>query len=253
MPRLVGLGRLVDGFFLGPDYELTHQVLGGTVGILRTSVQRSQVHLLTAPADTLLGDPHVRNLAMALANVDRARQETERALTSALYYVRCAFSCRGAWTDISKPLLGPRNGLFIDSSELLLQLELRAKEAFSAWTLVQQWDAEAEEVRSIRIAVHQAAEVGISNRDLRTLVEQTAARMGMDTVPSLNRVRRELAHWSTAELVERFGVVFFPVQDMSALLTGLRSAARELQADVPARVREIVSNMPPLLSVMTSE
>ncbi len=240
LPLLPENGTLVDGFFISPDYELTHQMLAGAVGILRTAVHASQVCLLPANPTGVFNREDVRDLALDLAAVDRSRREYDQYLATALYYLRCGFSCVGAYSDEARPLLGRRDQDKPDARIVRQQLEARMVDAYSAWTVVQQWDADAEVVRTIRVAVHQAAEVGIANRDLRNVVESTAAKFGA-APPSLNRVRRELAIWSTDQMVTTFGVIYHPVEDLEALLETLRNRAMELQSAVPDKVREIVT------------
>jgi hypothetical protein len=119
-------------------------------------------------------------------------------------------------------------------------LQRRGVKASSAWQLLQQWDRDAETVRTVRVTVHQAASIGIANRDLRTLVEREAERLGCPA-PSMNRIRRELALWTDAELTRRFGVVQYPVPDLSRFLLEVRRAIGELQPQVPQQIRSIVN------------
>ena len=240
MPLLPEDGKLIDGFFISPDYELTHQMLAGAVGILRTAVHASQVWLLPAGPTGVFDREDVRDLAMDLAAIDRSRREYDQYLATALYYIRCGFSCVGAYSDEARPLLGRRDQEKPDLRTVRQHLEARVVDSYSAWTVVQQWDADAEAIRSIRIAVHQAAEVGIANRDLRKVVEVAAAKLG-GPPPSINRVRRELAIWSTEQMVTTFGVIYHPVNELDELLNTLRTRAAELQAAVPEQVREIVT------------
>ncbi|MDQ2684201.1 MAG: hypothetical protein M3Y37_11830, partial [Chloroflexota bacterium] len=239
-PLLESVSGLCDGFFLSPDFELTHQVLAGASGILRAAVNRTQVLMLTAPASVLYGAADVQSLAAELAALDRSRGEAESQLAAALYYVRCAFACAAAHRDITRPLLGDRRTEPADLDEVRQALPDRTDGNASAWTVIQEWDRDAEEVRAIRISVHQAAEVGIPNRDLRDMIERYAQSAGIEP-PSVNRVRRDLALWSTDQMVETFGTINYPVEDLDRLLRRLRNRARDLQAQVPARVREIVT------------
>jgi uncharacterized protein YjiS (DUF1127 family) len=142
-------------------------------------------------------------------------------------------------------LLGRSDVKEIDDPGLLPELLRRGERSASAWELVQRWDRDAEEVRAIRIQVHQAADIGIANRDIRTMVERESQRLGKPA-PSVNRVRRELALWTDAELVGRFGTVFHPVPNLSRFIADLRGAIEELRPRVPAQVRAIVEGLPPL-------
>jgi hypothetical protein len=233
-----------DGFFLTPDYELTQLVMNGTTGILRTAVSFDQVLLLDVEPALLFPEAHLRSLIDALALVDEAGVNWESDLVGALYYGRCAFACIGCRIDETKPLLGRTEVREIDDPGLLPELQKRGRVARSAWQLVQRWDQDAEEVRALRIKVHQAADIGIANRDLRSLVEREADRLGRPA-PSMNRVRRELALWTNAELASQFGTVFYPVPDIARFLNDLRRAVAELQPRVPEQVAEVVARSAP--------
>jgi hypothetical protein len=233
-----------DGFFITPDYELTHLVLNGTTGILRASVRDEQVCLLDAPPDELFARPDLHALIDALAAIDSNQVDWGTDLVAALYYVRCAFACMGCRIDETKALLGRSTVRELDDPGFLSELVERGRQTSSAWQLVQRWDRDAEDVRAIRIRVHQAAEIGIPNRDLRTLVERESERLGQPT-PSMNRIRRELTIWANQELEQRFGTVFHPIPDLGRFLIDLRRAVNELQPEVPAKVREIVAGIAP--------
>jgi hypothetical protein len=233
-----------DGFFITPDYELTHLVLNGTTGILRASVRDEQVCLLDARPDQFFTGPDLHALIDGLAAVDGSQVDWERDLVAALYYARCAFACMGCRIDETKPLLGRSTVRELDDPGLLTELVERGRQSTSAWQLIQRWDRDAEDVRAIRIRVHQAADIGIPNRDLRAIVEVASERLGQ-TPPSMNRVRRELAIWTNRELEQRFGTVFHPIPDLGHFLVELRRAVSELQPGVPARVREIVAGIAP--------
>ena len=232
-----GVGR--DGFFITPDYELTHLVLNGTMGILRTAVTSDQVYFLATDPGQLFSSTDLRALMDALANVDDAAIIWDSDLVAALYYGRCAFACLGCRIDETKPLLGRTDVRELDDPAFLSELQRRGQSASSAWNLVQRWDRDADEVRAMRVKVHQVADIGVANRDLRAMVEREADRL-QRPAPSVSRVRRKLAIWTNAELVRRFGVVHHPVPDMTGFISNLRRAVAELQPQVPAQVRAIV-------------
>jgi len=233
-----------DGFFLTPDYELTHLVMNGTTGILRTAVSADQVLLLEVEPEQLFVQAELRVLIDALAAVDETRVNWSSDLVAALYYGRCAFACLGCRIDETKPLLGRSDVRELDDPGFLPELKRRGQMARSAWQLVQRWDQDAEDVRALRIKVHQAADIGIANRDLRAIVERQAERQGRPA-PSMNRVRRELAVWTNGELAKRFGTVFYPVPDLHHFLNDLRRAVAELQPQVPGQIAEIVAGTGP--------
>lgn len=233
-------GEQRDGFFVTPDYALTHLVMSGKMGILRSTVKSEQVYLLATAPDRIFQSPELRALMDALVAVDDAEIAWESDLVTALYYGRTAFACLGCRIDETKPLLGRSDVKELDDPGLLADVRHRGKRASSAWQLLQQWDRDAEEVRATRVAVRQAANIGLANRDLRSLVEAEAARLKRQP-PSMNRVRRELAVWTDTELVRRFGVVYFPVTDLPGFLDAIRRAITELHRDVPQQIRAIVT------------
>ena len=233
-----------DGFFLTPDYELTHLVMNGTTGILRTAVSFDQVLLLDVEPAQLFPQSHLRQVIDALAAVDETSVTWSSDLVGAVYYGRCAFACIGCRIDETKPLLGRSDVRESDDPGLLPELQKRGRLSRSAWHLVQRWDRDAEDVRALRIRVHQAADIGIPNRELRNLVEREADRSGKPA-PSMNRIRRELALWTNAELARRFGTVFYPVPDINRFLNDLRRAVSELEPRVPEQVAAIVARSMP--------
>jgi hypothetical protein len=233
-------GAEQDGFFITPDFELTHLVLNGTMGILRTAVTNDQVHLLTTDPGRLFASPQLRALIDALAAIDGASIEWSSDLVAALYYGRCAFACLGCRIDETKPLLGQADVRELDDPAFLAELRRRGQNADSAWQLILHWDRDADEIRATRVRVHQIADIGVANRDLRTLVEREAERLNQPA-PSVSRVRRELAIWTNTQLVHRFGIVYSPVPDLADFLVELRGAVAELQPQVPNQVRAIVA------------
>ena len=233
---------LREGFFITPDYELTHLVMNGSVGILRTAVGREQVCLLETDPILIFGSPEMQALMDALAAIDGERPGWRSDLVAALYYARCAFASIGCRIDEIKPLLGSSDVREVDDPALLVELLRRGQVAASAWQLVRSWDRDAEEVRAIRIQVRQAADIGVPNRDLRQLVEREAERLGCPA-PSVNRVRRDLSVWATGELVRQFGVVCHPVTNLPAFLADLKRATGKLHSQVPGQIRAIVGSI----------
>ena len=238
-PRVGDSERIFDGFFISPDFELTHQVLSGRVGILRAVVSPDTVVPIPADPSEIFADEGLAEALTVLEGIDVRPTGWRDDLVAALYYGRCAFACLACHFDATKPLLGPAAG-GPSITALAEEIVDRRVAARSTWSLVSRWDEDAELVRAIRVQVHQAAEVGIPNRVLRELVEREADRAGV-IAPSLSRVRRELAIWASGELFARFGVVNHPVEDLRKLLDGLRRHAQTLEGLVPDRVREIVA------------
>jgi hypothetical protein len=235
-------GRERDGIFITPDYELTRLVMTGTMGIQRTAVAAEQVYLLDVDPARLIWRSDLHESIGVLAPLDDLISDWRSDTVAALYYARCAFACIGSRIDETRPLLGRSAGYVGEDPGLLPELLRRAQTARSAWHLVQRWDRDAEEVREIRVRIHQAAELAIANRDLRTLVERDALKAGI-APPSMNRVRRDLAKWVGAELEQQYGMIYFPVADVDGLVARLRRSVAELHPAIPAQVRQIVSSI----------
>jgi hypothetical protein len=240
LARVAPANRIVDGFFVSPDFDLTRQVLGGRIGILRAVVSPDTVVMIPADPALIFAEEQLANVLTLLEGIDQPPSVWREDLVTALYYGRCAFACLACYIDQTKPLLGPGSAGRSQMVEVADEIGHRRVGEFSAWTLVTRWDEDAEVVRAIRIQVHQAAQPGIANRVLRELVEREAARAGV-TAPSVNRVRRELALWANSEMVARFGVIHHPVADLTRLLAELRRHAQLLERQIPDRVREIVA------------
>jgi hypothetical protein len=100
------------------------------------------------------------------------------------------------------------------------------------------WDADVEAVRSQRAAVEQVAGMPVPSRDLRDWIAQ-AVRPGEEP-PSINQVRRRLGAWYRAQLRERCGPMWPPVENFGAQLQQLGRAAASLNPQLPRETRRIV-------------
>jgi hypothetical protein len=236
-------GRERDGFFIAPDYEVTRLVLDGAVGILRTAIPSHQAYLIDISPERLFARPDLPPMLDTLAGMDGSPDAWRSDLVAALYYGRCAFACAGCRVDESKPLLGTTDASQT-APDLGRELDRRAIRARSAWRLVQWWDRDAEAVRAARVSVHQAADLGVPNRELRALVEQEAKRQGKEA-PSMSRIRRELAYWTNQELANRFGIIYYPVPDLGNLIRDIRRAVGQLRPSLPERIHSIVAGTEP--------
>ena len=232
---------IFDGFFVSPDFDLTRQVLNGRIGILRAVVSPDTVIMIPADPTRIFADDDLADALTVLEGIDVRPSVWRDDLVSALYYGRCAFACLACHIDETRPLLGPSQAEAQSMEIVIDEIMNRRVSERSAWSLVTSWDEDAEAVRGIRIRVHQAAELGIPNRALRELVEREAGRLGVEA-PSMNRVRRDLALWANGELIERFGVIHHPVDNLNRLLGELRRHAQSLERQIPDRVRQILAS-----------
>jgi len=231
---------IVDGFFVSPDFDLTRQVLAGRIGIVRAVVPPDAVVMIPADPTRIFAEDLLADALTVLEGIDHRAGTWHSDLVAALYYGRCAFACLACHIDDSRPLLGPAQAEGSRLGHVVEEILRRREIASSAWALVTSWDDDAETVRATRIQVHQAAEPGIPNRDLREMVDREAARAGK-AAPSLSRMRRDLTRWASGELVDRFGIIYYPVDDLNQLLNELRRHAQSLERQIPDRIKDIVA------------
>jgi hypothetical protein len=229
-----------DGFFLSPNYELTDLVLGGKAGILRVAVAPSDVVLIEPDTRAMFDRPVIADAMAALADLDNANPDWHDDLVTSLYYARCAFACLGCRVDEVKPLLGyvDQSGIDPDLAAAIVNRSARAR---SAGDLVLAWDRDAELIRTIRVRVHAAMDIGLMNRDLRTMIGTASAAIGLDPAPSINRIRRALGAWITTELVAELGVVHYPVRELEALLDRIRATVDLLRPEIKSQVIAIIA------------
>jgi hypothetical protein len=118
-----------------------------------------------------------------------------------------------------------------------------AQTVVSGWEIIEQWDAQAETVRSQREAVNQAASAPIVNRELRAQLEAAAVKAGVTEPPSLSKVRRRIGSWFLDQLIEDFGPIMPPIDNFPVLLQQLGTRANELRPELERMTRQIIGEM----------
>jgi len=236
LPELRDGFDVIDGFFICPDFSLTHYMMqtkasprGGV------SVSRDQICLLPVTADTFMDSLAGTELALQLAQIDDFPISPHDSLLAFLYYFRLARACVGCWVDQHAPLLAYRDVTEIDMASVLDFGTWLASRSDTAWDVVQKWDEAAEQVRRQRLAVDRAASLPVSSGELRMHIEAQAKRRGI-VPPSMGRIRRSVGAWFRLKLRERFGAIDPPVPDLPELLLDMSRTAQELR---PAMFHEI--------------
>jgi hypothetical protein len=236
LPELEADAEVVDGFFICPDFSLTHYMLqskGSPRG--GVSVTREQIELLPVSADSFMTSLAGTELALQLARIDAFALSPHESLLLFLYYFRLARACVGCWVDQHAPLLAYKDVTGIDMPAILEFATWLGGRSNTAWDVILQWDAAAEQVRQQRLAVDRAAMLPVSSGELRSHIEAQAKKQGV-VAPSMGRIRRVVGAWFRVRLRERFGAIHPPVEDFPHLLHDTSRTAQELR---PAMFSEV--------------
>jgi hypothetical protein len=236
IPGLDVAVQVVDGFFLCPDFSLTHFMLHrrqGTRGSV--SVPNEQVSLVPVTANEFMQPVDGRDLALWLATRDGFPISPHESLAFFLYYFRLARACVGCWIDQTAPLLAYRDKPDVDLAAVHAFARELALGDKSAWQLVLEWDALAESVRRQRAAVDHAAALPMASYELKNRIEAVSKRAGI-VAPSTSRVRRAVGSWFRSRLRDEFGEINPPVEQLPPLLRQLHAFAQGLR---PALLVEI--------------
>jgi hypothetical protein len=246
---------VVDGFFLCPDFSLTHFMMqrrGGPRG--NVSVSRDQIELLPIEAGEFMLPMAGRDLALWLAGRDDFAISPNESVLAFLYYFRLARACVGCWIDQTAPLLTHRDVPVIDLHAIMDVATSIAPKSKTAWGIVQEWDAIAEQVRLQRVAIDHATSLPISSSELRTRIEVLSKRAGV-VAPSMSKIRRIVGSWFRAQIRDQFGAILPPVANLPALLQDLTTASRELRPQLLAeidivvnRATETAETLPPVVA-----
>jgi hypothetical protein len=227
------------GFFLSPDYSLTHYMLRRRHGIMRVSVRDDEVERLAVDPATFFAALPGETLLPVLAGVDELPIAPDESLLAGLYYFRIARAVIGFWIDSVKPLLMMGDKIEIDIAAVEAEARKRVGGAYSAYQLMLDWDVDVERTRANRAAVEQVAGLPILNRDLREMIARYSLDLGIEA-PSMNQVRRRLGAWFRGELRDRVGPLDPPVPNLPAVLRDLAAIGAELAPRLPKETERIV-------------
>jgi hypothetical protein len=227
------------GFFLSPDYSLTHHMMRRRHGIMRVSVREDEVEQLAVDPATFFTPLPGATLMPLLAGVDDIPIAPDQSLLAGLYYFRIARAVIGFWIDSVKPLLMMGDKIEVDVGAVEAEMRRRVDAAGSAYRLMLDWDVDVERTRANRAAVDQVTSLPILNRDLRELIARLSDDLGIEA-PSMNQVRRRLGAWFRGELRNRVGPLDPPVPNLPAVLRELAAIGAELAPRVPRETERIV-------------
>lgn len=239
---LEGIGPSVhieQGFFLCPDYPLTHLMLRRRHGIVRTTVRAAEIAFVPVQAGQFWVGVEGATIMEPLAKIDALPTPSEESLMAGVYYFRLARAAIGFWIDATKPLLVFNDAVGVDEEAVRVEAERRARSAHSAIELIRRWDTDVEAIRRQRAAVDQAAALPIPGRELRPMAARIAAAHGGDP-PSANQVRRRLGAWYRGALRDRLGPIPPPVDNLLDALRQVAAAGQELAPRAEPEFERIV-------------
>lgn len=234
--------EVLDGFFLSPDYSLSHYLMRQKRGNHRVMILPEEVMLLRADPAEVLGGLEGIELADIIAGLDHLPVRRSESLLLSLYYFRLARACIGCWIDQTRPLLGQKQTRPIDLDAILAEARELARDVVSGWELVLRWDDRAEAVRRQRLAIDHVAAVPINGPELRKQIEDAALAAGVEP-PSVNSVRRRIGAWYRQVLLDEFGPLDPPLPNFGDVLNDIGTFTRSLRNDIPARSQEIILDM----------
>jgi hypothetical protein len=227
------------GFFLTPDYPMTHFMLRRRNGITRASVHEDEVEMISIDAADFFQPVSGAFLIPVMAEIDALPVSFESSLMAGLYYFRISRAVIGCWLDSVKPLLVMGDRVELDEDAVLAQAERRARTADSAFRLMLDWDVDVERIRATRAAVDQVTQLPIVNRELRDLVTRVSEDLKIEP-PSMNQVRRRLGAWFRGEIRDRIGPLHPPLENVPVVLQNLAAISAELAPRLPGEAERII-------------
>lgn len=231
-----------DGLFISPDVPLSHYVMTRSRGRLSVRVSRDQVILVPVKPVPFLKSLEGARLIGTLATCDGYRDEIRTNMLLAMYYFRLVRACYGSYADLTAPIFGPPTASEGSNAELEQRTIYMAQSARSAWDVVLQWDAAAEQVRRQRETALAAMPFPLANKELRERIVLESELRGIDA-PSVNSVRRRLGAWYRSQFDERIGIVLPPVADISDLVARIQEIAKEVDPLVPDAMDAIIEDV----------
>ena len=230
---------LVPGIFLCPDHNLTHLMLRQRVGIVRATVDHSELLLFPVdPEHFALGLEGAAMIPMVFA-LDQLSVTPAESLLSTMYYFRIVRACICSWLDETGPLLLYNDSRVVNEAAIKAAALNLLSDATSAHNLVRRWQDRARTVQAQRQAVDAATGLPLATKELRAMV--AAAANGAGEPPSLNRVRRQLASWHRARLRDTFGPLHPPQPNFERTLSDLAAASRALQSEARLQANRIIA------------
>lgn len=229
---------LVPGIFLCPDHSLTHLMLRQRVGIVRATVDRSELLLLPVDPQHFIDGLEGAAMIPPVFALDQLPVSPAESLLATMYYFRIARACICSWLDETGPLLQYNDARVVDEAAVNAAASDLVRDATSAYNLVRRWQDRAGAVQAQRQAVDAATSLPLSTKELRGMV--AAAGNGAGEPPSFNRVRRQLSSWHRARLRDTFGPLHPPQPNFEQTLRDLTTASRALQSETRRQAIKII-------------
>jgi len=263
---LLGIGPVIDalvgddnraddvepGFFICPDYPLTHAMLSGRHGILRTTVDLEDVLLAPISGGDFFDNVEGAGLMGPLAAVDRLGVDLSVSLLAGVYYFRLARAAVGCWLDSVKPLLVYHDAIAVDVPAVMAELVARAAIAQTAFNLVLGWNEDVETIRAQRAEVDKVTGLPMMTKDLRALT-LVAMKGLLGDPPSSNQIRRRLSAWFREQLRAELGPIAPPVENLDEVLKTASAAARRLSGRLPDQAIVIIRELAELAIARAAE
>lgn len=242
LPDLDRNATYEDGFFLSPDYSLTHAMFRQKIGHRRLTVSPQDVVLADVQPDRLFEGIVSRDIVSMMVAMDALTFPVWESLLASQYYFRLGRSIVGLVAEEQKPLLGTSD---LDASEddLIARVQSRPGTGEGAWQMILDWDRDVERVRRQRQALHQVVGTPLSGPELRDLSDEIMDAKQLDRRPSRNQIRKTLGALFTADVIEEVGVILPPVDDFSRELERVAAAARKVSERYEADMRGIVAGI----------
>ncbi len=219
--------QVVDGFVVSPAGILTDYYLPRLIGGSNARLRAQQVVTHPAEPRRLFAGLPVARLVGPLAAVDRLPVRPSDEIVAAVYYVRLACACRWLWEEERRPLLSLDGAPALDLDALAAEVTARARQAETAFGLVERWVDETEGIRRDREMIERFLVPPLSNRVLRDLLASAALP---EDRASIRALRKELFSWYRAEVIARVGEIpARPGRSLAALLQELAAVNRELE------------------------
>lgn len=242
LPATDPTASYVDGFFVSPDYSLTHAMFDRRVGHRRVSVSPHDVVLAGSDSGQMFRGVANDDVVERLIGIDKLGIPVWKSLLATQYYLRVERAVAGLVMEERRPLLG--EDVEAVSDELIVARVLeRAEGHDSAWQMVLSWDQDVESLRRQRQALHQVIGTPLSGAELREMSDAIMVELGLVRRPSRNRVRKALGRRFTNDVREKVGVIRPPIDDFSSELQRVAQLSHGVSERYSRDIRAILEDI----------
>jgi len=230
---------ILPGLFFSPESPVTRHVMRSGRGIIRLTVDPSEIVLLGVSSEQLFGAGEELPLMCRFYYLDNHGASPLTHLLSGMYYFRLSRAAISAWIDLRRPLLALDDRLHPDPATIADDVDARSKPGDTAWAVVTRWIDDAGLVNRQREAIDRAAGLPVSSRELREWIETDAAALGVEA-PSANQVRRRLGAWHRRQLRDALGPIEPPRNDIPQIVRSIAAVTQHLAPQVRLKTTEII-------------